>query len=151
MNRLWLLPVVVLVLAVGCSSPQQTDNLDAIAATTELAGQGMISSPVASNADTDPNHLLGRPNGYTSRTTFLVDGVTTIDGDTQSCARGGCVEGWPDGSSAQKRSDYIQQIASSAPAFAEYDYARPDGLLLRVSRYVDPEQAQKLADAFMAL
>jgi hypothetical protein len=52
---------------------------------------------------------------------------------------------------ASGRSDYIQQIASSAPMFDEYDYVRPDGLLLRGSRTVSPSEAQQVADAFTAL
>ena len=65
----------------------------------------------------DANHLLGRPNGYTSKTAFSdsrlpadqLGGTAADSGD-----RGGSVEVFADGAGAKARMDYIQAIGKSA-------------------------------------
>ena len=95
-------------------------------------------------ADNDPNHLLGRPNGYISKSAFAdsripedqLDGVAP-DGTN----RGGSVEVFPDGVGAKARADYIQAFAKSLPAAAEYDYLA-GAVLVRVSRLLTLDQAK---------
>lgn len=145
------LPAVVLIAVSGCSAiPGAQPSLDAPAAVRRLATGGVAGDAQASTAESDPNHLLGRPGQYTQRVTFTIPGVKG-DNDPTSCQRGGCVEAWPDQASAQRRADYITAIAKGLPAAVEYDTVRSDGLLLRVAGAATPDQAKKVEAAFEAL
>ena len=101
----------------------------------------------------DANHLLGRPNGYTSKTAFSdsrlpadqLGGTAADSGD-----RGGSVEVFADGAGAKARMDYIQAIGKSAALFAEYDYANGP-ILVRVSKLLTPDQAKEYEAATKAV
>lgn len=94
-------------------------------------------------ADNDPNHLLGRPNQYTSKVTFTdsrikpADVEGTKEGDVE---RGGAIEVFADPAAATARAKYIQTVTQSLPALAEYDYVHGT-VVVRVSHYLTPEQA----------
>ncbi|MFI1538174.1 hypothetical protein [Streptomyces anandii] len=94
-------------------------------------------------ADNDPNHLLGRPNQYTSKITFndtriSADDVSGTDkGDVE---RGGAIEVFGSPADAQARAKYIQSVTKSMPMLAEYDYVH-GAALVRVSHYLTPKQA----------
>jgi hypothetical protein len=94
-------------------------------------------------AANDPNHLLGRPNQYTSKVTFSDSRIAASDvtgtekGDVE---RGGSVEAFTTASDAQARAKYIQAIGKSMPAVAEYDYVQGT-VVVRVSHYLTPAQA----------
>ncbi|MFF1608866.1 hypothetical protein ACFVYA_13895 [Amycolatopsis sp. NPDC058278] len=95
-------------------------------------------------AEDDPNHLLGRPNGYISKTAFSdsrvkADDVEYLDED--AVERGGSVEVYTDEAGAKARMDFIQSIAKGMPAVGEYDYVK-NGVLVRVSRFLTPDQAK---------
>jgi hypothetical protein len=98
---------------------------------------------VVYTAATDRNHLLGRPGGYTSKSSFADSRIAPADvqgftpGDVEL---GGSVEMYADASAAQARMSYIQAIAKGNPAFGEYDYAAGPALI-RVSRLLAPDQA----------
>jgi len=105
------------------------------------------------NAKTDPNHLLGRPNGYLSKASFSDSRVSSSDtiGDTKGdVGFGGSVEVYPNASAAKARANYIESLEKAAPILGtEYDYVNGP-ILLRVSQYLTPSQAkgyeQVLAD-----
>ncbi|MEV7391444.1 MULTISPECIES: hypothetical protein [unclassified Streptomyces] len=94
-------------------------------------------------ADNDPNHLLGRPNQYTSKITFddtriSADDVTGTDkGDVE---RGGAIEAFGSPADAQARAKYIQAVTKSMPMLTEYDYVHGT-ILVRLSHYLTPKQA----------
>ncbi len=78
----------------GTSAPAQVSpNAEVIA-----ARMGLTKAPgyVAYTAATDPNHLLGRQNGYTSKVNWGPDGDT------------GTIEVFPDRADAIARQDYIK-------------------------------------------
>lgn len=91
----------------------------------------------------DPNRLLGRPNGYGSKTSFI---DTRVSADAveftmpDAIERGGSVEVFDDAAAAAARRDYIHAIGKGFPAAVEYDYVA-DSVLVRVSRELTPEQA----------
>jgi hypothetical protein len=114
----------------------------------DLVTAGLAAEPTTSTAESDPNDLLGRPNGYRSRATFTIPGVEAGSDDPEDCNRGGCVEQWPDAGAAQDRADRIGEIGKRLPAAGEYTYARDDGMLLRVSRAATPAKADELRAAF---
>jgi hypothetical protein len=158
-----LLPAVFVLAVAGCAStpaaassspPAAAPPIDAPAAVSRLVDAQLVADPVSTTAASDPNHLLGRPGQYTSRATFTIPGVTSARASAagpQTCDRGGCVEKWPDEEAANTRSTYIAGIAKQLPAAVEYDFVRPDGLLLRVGGTAEPDVANKVGQAFMAL
>jgi hypothetical protein len=93
-------------------------------------------------ADSDPNHLLGRPNGYTSKATFTDRRVAAGPGITPgSVDAGGAVEVFADADSAQRRQQYIQGLQKASPILGtEYDYIS-GATLVRVSGKLAPTQA----------
>jgi hypothetical protein len=85
----------------GCggsiASPSQP--LTAQQVTTALAKHIPAVTPgVVYTADTDPNHLLGRPGGYVSKTAFIDSRVSQSDVEgmrSDAVERGGSVEVFP--------------------------------------------------------
>ncbi|MCI9086894.1 MAG: hypothetical protein HFE51_10850 [Clostridia bacterium] len=100
------------------------------------------------DAETDPNELLGRPNGYTSKVDFEDIRVEQIDDELKSFdgeVSGGSIEVFANNKSAKSRADYINSIAETVPMFAEYNYVY-DNVVLRLDKSLTPEQAQEYAD-----
>lgn len=140
---------------VGCSTaapippgaaPVQTEEQPLTAQVVTARLTQLVPSAragVVYTAADDPNRLLGRPNGYSSKTSFI---DTRIAGDAvefmppDAIERGGSVEVFDDPAAAEARRDYIQAIGKGLPAAVEYDYVA-DGVLVRVSRELTPEQA----------
>ncbi|MFE9844719.1 hypothetical protein [Streptomyces goshikiensis] len=146
----------VLLLA-GCSSPTSGDSKPQPASPSTASPAANASSaykalaaavPSATGsapvtAESDPNHLLGRPGQYTSKITFK-DGRIKPD-DTQGVeagdvSLGGAIEAFASAADAQTRATYIQTVTKGMPALAEYDYVH-GATLVRVSRLLTPEQA----------
>lgn len=104
-------------------------------------------------AANDPNHLLGRPNQYTSKVTFSDSRIAAADvsgtekGDIE---RGGAIEVFGNGAGAKARAKYIQTIVKGMPALTEYDYVHGT-VLVRVSHYLTPSQADEYKAAVNGL
>lgn len=101
-------------------------------------------------AEDDPNKLLGRPNGYTSKTAFTdtripVEGEVEITKENDTM-RGGGVEVFADEAAAIARKEYIQSFGKATPMLTEYDYV-VGGVLLRVSKQLTPDQAEEYETA----
>ncbi|MFD8726160.1 hypothetical protein ACFV2H_51720 [Streptomyces sp. NPDC059629] len=111
------------------------DKISAVVTSAKLGG--------IVTAENDPNHLLGRPNQYTSKVTFTDSRIKASDvegTDKDDVDRGGAVEVFADAAGAQARAKYIETIIKSMPAFTEYDYVQGT-TLVRVSQYLTPAQA----------
>ncbi|TDU73495.1 hypothetical protein [Streptomyces sp. KS 21] len=94
-------------------------------------------------AENDPNHMLGRPNGYTSKITFTdarIPAEQTEGRDADDLELGGSIEVFPTAAEAKARADYIQAATKAMPALVEYDYLH-GATLVRVSRLLTPAQA----------
>jgi hypothetical protein len=94
-------------------------------------------------AANDSNHLLGRPNEYTSKVDFSDSRVPASDaqGDNPGDVDfGGSIEVFPSSALAAARIKYIQTVTASIPALSEYDYQAGDAVI-RVSHYLTPAQA----------
>jgi len=102
---------------------------------------------VVFNASTDPNNLLGRPNGYESKASF-VDSRIMDPSDTEPGAvdLGGSVEYFSNGNAARARATYIQTVTKGLPASTEYDYVAGPALL-RLPSGLTPDQASEEASA----
>jgi hypothetical protein len=134
----------------SASSPTQTQTLNAeqvVKALTESITNAKAATVYT--AATDPNKLLGRPGGYTSKADFTDQRAKpNLDDEVQ---HGGSVEVYKDPAAAKKRDEYIAKILEGMPAFgAEYHYVK-GGILLRVSGALTPEQAAEYEAALNKL
>lgn len=125
-------------------------TLTAARVTRALKARGLpIASVQIFTAADDPNHLLGRPGEYTSKTEFADTRITGEAG--QGVAAGGSVEVFPDHAGAVRRARYIQALVQADPALgAEYDYVA-GAVLLRVSGQLTPAQARRYKRALTAI
>ena len=166
---------VVLALA-GCGGSNDTPNTPAAgptsAAATTKAPEPPAPTPVdakqvlakltaaklglthgaVQDEDTDPNNLLGRPNGYTSRASADMPG-----GDPESkkygIDRGLVIEVFANEADADARSKFIQTTLKCMQMLGtEYHYRADQGrVLVRVSGKVKPSLAKKVEAALTGL
>ena len=147
----YVLTVVLTLGLTACSTetpPPRTAAtiVKAIAAKVATARPGFVYT-----ADTDPNHLLSKPNGYTSEATFTDNRISPTDTAgvrPGSIQKGGSVEVFADASSATIRQQRLGQLEKNAPLLGS-EYTFTDGpALLRVSGRLTPAQAAEYAAAF---
>lgn len=123
--------------------------------TTALAGKvASVKLTKVFTAADDPNKLLGRPNGYSSKSAFT-DTRIPVTGEVEltkenDTLRGGGVEVFADEAAAKSRMEYIQSFGKATPMLAEYDYVH-GGVLLRVSKQLTPDQAKEYETALAAI
>lgn len=96
--------------------------------------------------DTDPNDLLGRPNGYTSA-------AVAFDGTLDPCSKPGVdcgltIEVWPSPEEVTRRAEYIQGALKAAPMLGTEYHAPRGTALLRGSGKLKPSVWQKYKAAF---
>ena len=99
--------------------------------------------------DDDPNKLLGRPSGYTSKIAFSDSRIPKKDTeytDSDAIERGGSIEVYSDADGAKQRADYIQAIGKSSNLANEYDYLKGP-VLLRVTGNLPPSKANDYQSA----
>lgn len=125
-------------------SPSIAVALDASTVLEELKAAGLpITAPYIITAENDPNHLLGRPSGYTSKAAWVDPRVVAADrtAEVGAVENGGSVEVFSDPAGASARATYIGTIRKSSPALAnEYDYVH-GAVLVRVTGNLTPAQA----------
>jgi hypothetical protein len=124
---------------------------DAKTVLAKLTAAGLpISNGAVQDENSDPNHLLGRPGGYTSRASFDVPGGDP-EGDKYAVDRGGAVEVWPDAAAAKRRAEFIANTLASAPILGtEYHYLNGP-VLVRLSGKVTPAVAKRFEGAVAGL
>jgi hypothetical protein len=96
-----------------------------------------IQKLVIFNEDTDPNHLLGRPNGYLEKASWF-DARAKEQAESTKCT----VEIFANEADAKRRADYVGEIARAAPIFNEYIYLHKTAVL-RVPDELTPVQAKE--------
>ncbi|GKQ35181.1 hypothetical protein [Streptomyces sp. A012304] len=132
------------------SSTPAPKELDAQQVVTALT-KAITSTKAATvyTAATDPNQLLGRPNGYTSKADFTDSRAKPkLDDEVQN---GGSVEIYSDPADAQDRAKYIADTLDKMKIFGtEYHYLN-GGILLRVSGALTPDQAAEYEAALKQL
>jgi hypothetical protein len=102
--------------------------------------------------DTDPNDMLGRPNGYISAA-VLIDpqGESPCSGKNVGADCGAKVEVWPNAADAAARMKYVQEQLKQMPMLGtEYDY-QAGPALLRVHGTVKPSIARTYQRAWRAI
>ena len=126
---------------------------DASALVTKLEAAKLgLTNVAVQDEDTDPNNLIGRPNGYTSRASADLPGGDT-DAEKYDTARGLVVEVFADAASAKRRAEFIESAQQGAPILGtEYHYFTKDGTgLVRVSGKIKPTAAKKIEAAVAEL
>ena len=136
-------------------APAEFDELTAEQVVAEIAARVPEAEPsVVFTAATDPNDLLGRPNGYISKASFTdtrIDQATLEGLEPGSIDFGGTVEVFEDEDAATKRMEYIQAVlGSDTPFGTEYDYVRGP-VLLRVIGTLTTDQAAAYEAALDAI
>jgi hypothetical protein len=102
--------------------------------------------------DSDPNNMLGRPNGYISAA-VLIDpqGESPCSGKNVGAGCGAKVEVWPNAADAAARMKYVQEQLKQMPMLGtEYDY-QAGPALLRVHGTVKPSTARTYQRAWRAV
>lgn len=125
--------------------------LDARAVLSRLKAAGLpMTNTAVQDENTDPNDLLGRPGGYTSRASFDVPGGNA-EAERYLIDRGGVIEVFPSAAAARERSGYIQAIMKGTRVLGtEYHYlAGP--VLLRITGSVKPSMAARFEAAVARL
>lgn len=131
-----------------------------------------IGEIVVYTEETDPNELLGRPNGYTSKIVFadtritqpekmtledLKNDTTGTEAEKQKFLTshnepyGGTIEIFSNETDMQKRKDYLSSMMSSGNTFLNSSYAYIYSnacILLRIHRSLTPTQAEEYENAF---
>lgn len=124
----------------------QVAQMDAEQVADALRQAGVpLTVTLVYTADNDPNNLLGRPGGYTSKVAFTdsrIDPAEVNDPAPDAIDRGGSVEVYPDATAAAARKEYIQKILQGAGGVlgTEYDYLS-GGVVLRVTGKLTPDEA----------
>jgi len=116
------------------------------------AGGLPVTHLIVYNAVTDPNHLLGRQGGYTSKVAWqdrraIAAGAGSPASDRGGTEFGGGIEVFPTVATAVQR---LALLKSFQPPLGDgYDY-RDGTAILRLSNYLTPAQAHAYLAAFMA-
>lgn len=111
-----------------------------------------VERPKTHSRETDPDHLLGEPDGYRSKLSFedgRVDGGLVVDNDPGSVALGGVIEVFGNARDARARAIQLQRNAEGIPTRSERAYVLR-GVLLRLSPYLDERQAEQYRRALGA-
>lgn len=103
-----------------------------------------ITGVVAFDASTDPNHLLGRPNGYQSKVAWQDPRIPQTDqsSDPGGIEWGGGIEVFATAAAATSRASYLSSLGQSSSLLVnEYDYLLGP-ILMRISGTFIPTTAQ---------
>ncbi|WP_462188600.1 hypothetical protein [Frankia sp. CcWB2] len=110
-----------------------------------LAGAGLpLHTTVVYTAASDPDRLLGRANGYTSRIAFSDPrvGVNEVSGSpADAIERGGAIEVFADAESAQRRATKLLTVTADNPLVTEYVFVQRT-VVLRVSLVLSEDIAR---------
>jgi hypothetical protein len=110
-----------------------------------------VQQLIVYTATTDPNHLLGRQGGYSSKVEWSDPRAIKAAAGAGSGGvdNGGSIEFYPTVAGAQARYTYIRAISRALPFADGYDYLSGTAVL-RLSRYLTPAQASAYRAAFTA-
>ena len=111
-----------------------------------------VKNLIVYDAATDPNHLLGRQGGYTSKVAWedpraIKGGASDPAADRGGTEFGGGIEVFATTNATAQRAAYLR--AFSPPFGDGYDYVAGTAIL-RLSQYLTPAQAQGYRAAFEA-
>jgi hypothetical protein len=97
--------------------------------------------------ETDVNKLLGKPNQYISKVNFADTRISQVSKDDPA---GGSIETFSTTDDLNTRKGYLEGIFKTIPLLNEYLYVNGK-YLLRLSKELSEDQANKYKEAFMKL
>lgn len=144
----YIITILTVLLLAGCGGKTPVAQTAPEPKTAgQIANTMAVGTVTVWTAETDPNHLLGRPGGYTSAATITDPRVKCTETST-SC--GATIEVYPTEAEATARSEYIQGILGNGGMLGtEYHYFAKTALL-RVTGELTPDQAKAYAAKFEA-
>lgn len=131
------------------SSASQTDLFTATDYVQSFSNAGLpIENIIEHTESTDPNDLLGRPGGYTSKVNFADSRIEQYD---ITDPYGGTVEVFITKNDTEKRRDHLEAILNAMDIFGgQYIYVSEDGLaILRLEYDITPSQAAEYETVFL--
>ncbi len=105
-----------------------------------------ITHVIVYDEETDPNHLLGRPTGYSSKVNFADDRVEQYD--IEENPEGGTIEVYGSQELATERYNYIESVYMSYPNTRMYMYLE-ENIVFRLTYDLTPTQAEKIYNEFL--
>ena len=132
---IYLLSILLVVSLLGCGTPTaSTPAITAEGICNSLKASGLpMDNTVVYTEETDTNKLLGRPNQYTSKTSFK-------DTRSEDSRAGGTIEVFSNQKDAKSRKDYIESVTKDTPLSLQYMYLK-ENVLLRIDHDLTPSQA----------
>lgn len=156
MVKRWLTVIAAVALA-GCSQDgsagktevavaEAAKPIDAAAVAGKLQAAGIpIKQLQILTAENDPNAMLGRPGGYSSKVLFR-DG--RHEGD--QLADDSTIEVFADEAGAAKRKAYVESVTEGTPFLTQYMYQQGP-VLVRLDRTITPAEAAKYEQALKSI
>jgi hypothetical protein len=135
------------------STPVQHSTASAAVLAGRLRAAGVpVRHLIVYTPATDPNHLMGRQGGYTSKVAWqdpraIKAGAGSPSSDPGGTEFGGGIEVFSTAAGAQARYQYLRGF--QAPLGDGYDYLSGTAIL-RLSQYLTPAQARAYKAAFSA-
>jgi hypothetical protein len=133
------------------SSPARSSTPSTAVLATGLKAVGLpVRHMVVYTPATDPNHLMGRQGGYTSKVAWVDPRAVKAGAGNPASDRGGTefgggIEVFPTAAGAKARYQYLRGFK---PPFGDgYDYLS-GAAILRLSQYLTPTQAHAYEAAF---
>jgi hypothetical protein len=139
--------------AASSTPPTAHHTASAAALAGDLRAAGLpVQQLIVYTATTDPNHLLGRQGGYTSKVAWVDPRAVKAGAGNPASDRGGTqfgggIEAFSTAAEARARYEYLRGF--QAPFGDGYDYLSGTGIL-RLSQYLTPAQARAYRAAFAA-
>lgn len=123
-------------------------SMNAYQIITEFKNAGHpVENIINYSAATDDNHLLGRPNQYTSKVNFADSRLSQYN---SSDPNGGTIEVFNNYSDALKRKQYLDIVYNSFPRLRMYIY-QYSNVLVRLSFDLTPDQTGVYQEGFRKL
>jgi hypothetical protein len=152
MRALCVAPLTALLVFAGgaysaiAATSGTTPNASVIVSGLKCRGLPISNTKVYTAAN-DPNHLLGRSHGYTSKVNFVDSRLGPSTGNFDP-SEGGSVEVFSSKDDAKARKQLIDNITQKDPALGDgYDYLE-GAALLRLSNKLVPAQAKVYDSTF---
>lgn len=140
-KRILIVLLLVIILMVSCSSQKTIINTDRFIAEFQNADLN-ISNVIYHTEATDPNEMLGRPDGYVQKVNFTFSGNAEVEDCT--------IEIYDNVKDAKARYDYLENVFEQLPAMKQYIFIK-SGYVLRFDYAVIPAEAEIFEYMFNAL
>lgn len=131
--------ILLTVFFAACSQPKPLTLMNVVEAFESLP----IKNAVIYDERTDPNHLLGRPGGYTDKMNFTDERITE---ERLNCT----IEVFANDIDARKRKEYVDSTGKLAPLLISYNFIHRN-VHVRIDKQLPPSDAEAYRIALESL